>query len=189
LYQNTMKKLMITLPITVVTAAIFGAILAASIGTSESVYAQTNATNTTNTTNNNATGVESASQIENLTGDNTGLLQNSSDIASPSTGLTQGLEKEQTADTGGNMTAADKTAGQNATTAGGGGGANATTAANNTTAGQNATTAGQNATTAGGGGGANATTAANNTSGNQTSSENKTGNPLSNVPIIGQFFK
>jgi hypothetical protein len=182
LYQNTMKKLMITLPITVVTAAIFGAILAASIGTSESVYAQTNATNTTNTTNNNATGVESASQIENLTGDNTGLLQNSSDIASPSTGLTQGLEKEQTADTGGNMTAADKTAGQNATTAGGGGGANATTAANNTTA-------GQNATTAGGGGGANATTAANNTSGNQTSSENKTGNPLSNVPIIGQFFK
>ena len=150
-----MKKLMITLPITVVTAAIFGAILAASIGTSESVYAQTNATNTTN---NNATGVESASQIENLTGDNTGLLQNSSNIASPSTGLTQGLEKEQTADTGGNMTAADKTASQNATTAGGGGGANATTAANNT-------------------------------SGNQTSSENKTGNPLSNVPIIGQFFK
>ncbi|MDQ3868181.1 MAG: hypothetical protein M3250_01325 [Thermoproteota archaeon] len=128
-----MKKLMITLPITVVTAAIFGAILAASIGTSESVYAQTNATNTTN---NNATGVESASQIENLTGDNTGLLQNSSNIASPSTGLTQGLEKEQTADTGGNMTAADKTAGQNATTAGGGGGANATTAANNTSGNQ-----------------------------------------------------
>jgi hypothetical protein len=149
-----MKKLMITLPMTIVIAAMFGAIFASSIGTSESVYAQTNATNA----NNNATGVESASQIENLTGDNTGLLQNSSNIASPSTGLTQGLEKEQTADTGGNMTAADKTASQNATTAGGGGGANATTAANNT-------------------------------SGNQTSSENKTGNPLSNVPIIGQFFK
>jgi hypothetical protein len=151
-----MKKLMIIIPITGVIAAIFGAMLAASIGTLESVYAQTNATNATNTT-----GVGSASEIENLTGGtqgNTGLLQNSSDISSPSTGLTQGLEKEQTADTEGNMTAADKTAGQNATTAGGGGGGNATTTGNNTSA-------------------------------NQTSSENKTGNPLSDVPIIGQFFK
>jgi TolA-binding protein len=150
-----MKKLMIIIPITGMIAVIFGAMLAASIGTLESVYAQTNATNaTTNTT----TGVGSASEIENLTGGtqgNTGLLQNSSDISSPSTGLTQGLEKEQTADTEGNMTAADKTAGQNATTAGGG----------------------------------NATTTGNNTNANQTSSENKTGNPLSNVPIIGQFFK
>ena len=154
-----MKKLMIIIPITGMIAVIFGAMLAASIGTLESVYAQTNATNaTTNTT----TGVGSASEIENLTGGtqgNTGLLQNSSDISSPSTGLTQGLEKEQTADTEGNMTAADKTAGQNATTAGGGGG------------------------------GGNATTTGNNTNANQTSSENKTGNPLSNVPIIGQFFK
>ena len=161
---------MIIIPITGMIAVIFGAMLAASIGTLESVYAQTNATNaTTNTTS----GVGSASEIENLTGGtqgNTGLLQNSSDISSPSTGLTQGLEKEQTADTEGNMTAADITAGQNATTAG-----------------QNATTAGQNATTAGGGG--NATTTGNNTNANQTSSENKTGNPLSNVPIIGQFFK
>ena len=138
---------MIIIPITGMIAAIFGAMLAESIGTLESVYAQTNATNATNTT----TGVGSASEIENLTGDNTGLLQNSSDIASPSTGLTQGLEKEQTADTGGNMTAADTTAGQNATTAGGG--TNATSTAN------------------------------------QTSGGNKTGNPLSNVPIIGQFFK
>ena len=154
---------MIIIPITGMIAVIFGAMLAASIGTLESVYAQTNATNaTTNTTS----GVGSASEIENLTGGtqgNTGLLQNSSDISSPSTGLTQGLEKEQTADTEGNMTAADITAGQNATTAG------------------------QNATTAGGGG--NATTTGNNTNANQTSSENKTGNPLSNVPIIGQFFK
>ena len=148
---------MIIIPITGMIAVIFGAMLAASIGTLESVYAQTNATNaTTNTTS----GVGSASEIENLTGGtqgNTGLLQNSSDISSPSTGLTQGLEKEQTADTEGNMTAADITAGQNATTAGGGGG--------------------------------NATTTGNNTNANQTSSENKTGNPLSNVPIIGQFFK
>ena len=154
---------MIIIPITGMIAVIFGAMLAASIGTLESVYAQTNATNaTTNTTS----GVGSASEIENLTGGtqgNTGLLQNSSDISSPSTGLTQGLEKEQTADTEGNMTAADITAGQNATTAG------------------------ENATTAGGGG--NATTTGNNTNANQTSSENKTGNPLSNVPIIGQFFK
>src|SRR5215213_1528231 len=154
-----MKKLLIIIPITGVIAVIFGAMLEASIGTLESAYAQTNATNATN----NTAGVGSASEIENLTGDNTGLLQNSSDISNPSTGVTQGLEKEQTADTGGNMTAADTTAGQNATTAGG----------------QNATTAGgQNATTAGGG--ANATSTA-----NQTSSENKTGNPLSNIPIIG----
>jgi hypothetical protein len=156
-----MKKLLIIIPITGVIAVIFGAMLEASIGTLESAYAQTNATNATN----NTAGVGSASEIENLTGDNTGLLQNSSDITNPSTGVTQGLEKEQTADTEGNMTAADTTAGQNATTAG-----------------QNATTAGQNATTAGGG--ANATSTA-----NQTSSENKTGNPLSNIPIIGGLFK
>ena len=149
-----MKKLLIIIPITGVIAVIFGAMLEASIGTLESAYAQTNATNATN----NTAGVGSASEIENLTGDNTGLLQNSSDISNPSTGVTQGLEKEQTADTGGNMTAAD------------------------TTAGQNATTAGQNATTAGGG--ANATSTA-----NQTSSENKTGNPLSDIPIIGGLFK
>ena len=160
-----MKKLLIIIPVTGVIAVIFGAMLAPSIGTVESAYAQTNATNATNTT----AGVGSASEIENLTRDNTGLLQNSSDIANPSTGLTQGLEKEQTADTGGNMTAADTTAGQNATSAGGG---------------QNATSAGggQNATSAGGG--ANATSTA-----NQTSGENKTGNPLSNIPIIGGLFK
>jgi hypothetical protein len=173
-----MKKLMIIIPITGMIAVIFGAMLAASIGTLESVYAQTNATNaTTNTT----TGVGSASEIENLTGGtqgNTGLLQNSSDISSPSTGVTQGLEKEQTSDTEGNMTAADKTAGQNATTAGGGGG-NATTTGNNTSANQ----------TSSAGGGGNATTTGNNTSANQTSSENKTGNPLSDIPIIGGLFK
>jgi hypothetical protein len=36
---------------------------------------------------------------------------------------------------------------------------------------------------------ANTTTSANITSANQTSSENKTGNPPSNVPIIGELFK
>jgi hypothetical protein len=145
-----MKKLMIIIPITVVIAVIFGAMLAASIGTLESVYAQTNATNTT--TNGNQSDVTTASEIEGLTEDNTG------DIAGQNTGVTQGLEKEQTADTAGNMTAADETAGQNATTTGGG--ANATS-----------------------------TTSTNNTSVNQTSSENKTGNPLSNIPIIGELFK
>jgi hypothetical protein len=36
---------------------------------------------------------------------------------------------------------------------------------------------------------ANTTTSANITSANQTSSEKKTGNPPSNVPIIGELFK
>ena len=121
-----MKKLMIIIPITVVIAAIFGAMLAVSIGTLESVYAQTNATNTT--TNGNQSDVTTASEIEGLTEDNTG------DIAGQNTGVTQGLEKEQTADTAGNMTAADETAGQNATTTTGGG-ANATST-NNTSANQ-----------------------------------------------------
>jgi hypothetical protein len=49
----------------------------------------------------------------------------------------------------------------------------------------------QNVTTTIGNGSSNAntTTSANITSGNQTSSENKTGNPPSNVPIIGELFK
>ena len=119
---------MIIIPITVIIAVIFGAMLAASTGTMESVYAQTNATNTT--TNGNQSDVTTASEIEGLTEDNTG------DIAGQNTGLTQGLEKEQTADTAGNMTAADETAGQNATTTTtGDGGANATST-NNTSANQ-----------------------------------------------------
>ena len=49
----------------------------------------------------------------------------------------------------------------------------------------------QNVTTTIGNGSSNAntTTSANITSGNQTSSENKTGNLPSNVPIIGELFK
>jgi hypothetical protein len=160
--KYTMKKLLLIIPITVVIAVIFGAMLAASIGTLESVYAQTNATNTT--TNGNQSDVTTASEIEGLTEDNT------SDIGGQNTGLTQGLEKEQTADTAGNMTAADETAGQNATTTttAGGGGANTTTTANNTTANN---------------------TTANDTTANETSSQNNTGNPLSNIPIIGELFK
>jgi hypothetical protein len=160
-----MKKIMIMIPITVAITVIFGAaMLVASIGTFESVYAQTNATNTTNANNNTTTTAErtSAGDLENLTSGNTGLSQNRGDIANPTIGLAGGLEKEQTANTEGNMTAADKTAGQNATNTSDGGGSSSN---------------------------ANTTTTANNTSVNQTSSENKTGNPLSNVPIIGELFK
>jgi hypothetical protein len=155
-----MKKIMI-ITMTFVMAVIFGAMLAAYIGTLESVYAQTKATNSNNNTT--ITGVGSASDLENITRGNTSLSQNRGDIASPTIGLAGGLEKEQINDTEGNMTAADKTVGQNATSTtngGGGGSSNATT-----------------------------TTTANNTSENQTSSENKTENPLSNVPIIGDLFK
>jgi hypothetical protein len=147
-------------------AMAFGIIIVLAIGTigsSSSALAQTNTSagttgNTTGTTTGNATtngnqsDVTTTTEIENLTGDDTG---GGSDIGAPDTGFMQGLEKEQTSGTGGNMTAADKTAGQNAT----------------------------NATTTGGGGGANATTA------NETSSQNNTGNPLSDVPIIGELFK
>ena len=142
--KYTMKKLIIIIPITVIIAVIFGAMLAASTGTMESVYAQTNATNTT--INGNQSDVTTASEIEGLTEDNT------SDIASQNTGLTQGLEKEQTADTAGNMTAADETAGQNATTTDGGGSETSTNSTTADTAGNMTATdetAGQNATTIG----------------------------------------
>jgi hypothetical protein len=144
-------------------AMAFGIIIVIAVGAigSSSVVAQTNTSsgatggNTTGgtttgnaTTNGNQSGVTTASEIESLAGNNTG------EVASPNTGLMQGLEKEQTSETGGNLTAADKTAGQNATN-----------------------------TTTGGGGGTNATTS------NQSSSQNNTGNPLSNVPIIGELFK
>lgn len=154
---------MIITPIIVLTAIAFGVALAA-IGTSQLVHAQTNKTNAgatnatisgsnvtgpTNTTN--KTDIGTASKIENLTKGNAASLQNGSSLAGPSSGLTKGLEKEQTSDTAGKMTAADKTSGQNAS-------------------------------------GAN-TTAANNTGAYNASSQNKTGNPLSNLPVIGKFFK
>lgn len=90
-------------------AVIFGAMLAAYIGTLESVYAQTKATNSNNNTT--TTGVGSASDLENITRGNTSLSQNCGDIANPTIGLAGGLEKEQINDTEGNMTAADKTVG------------------------------------------------------------------------------
>ena len=164
-----MKKIMIMIPITFVIAVIFGAaMLSTYIGTLESVYAQTNATNTikannNNNYNNNTTAdVGSAADLENFTSGNTGLSQNRGDIANPTIGLAGGVEKEQSNDTEGNMTAADKTAGQNITSTTNGGGSS-----NN----------------------ANTTTTTNNTSANQTASQNNTGNPLSNVPIIGELFK
>jgi hypothetical protein len=162
-----MKKIMIIIPITFVIAVIFGAaVLSTYIGTLESVYAQTNTTNTIKANKNYNTttaDVGSAGDLENLTSGNTGLSQNRGDIANPTIGLAGGLEKEQINDTEGNMTTADKTAGQNITTTINGGDSSSSNA--------------------------NTTTTANNTSANQTSSENKTGNPLSNVPIIGDLFK
>jgi hypothetical protein len=88
--QYTMKKIMITIPITVAITVIFGAaMLEASIGTFESVYAQTNATNTTNA-NNNTADIRSAGDLENLTREgNASLSQNRGDIANPTIGLTR----------------------------------------------------------------------------------------------------
>jgi hypothetical protein len=45
----------------------------------------------------NQTGIGTASQMENLTSGNTGLLQNASDIGSQNTSLTGGMEQEQEA--------------------------------------------------------------------------------------------
>jgi len=155
-----MKKIMIMIPITVAITVIFeAAMLAASIGTFESVYAQTNATNTTNANNTTTAERTSAGDLENLTRGNTGLSQNRGDIANPTIGLSGELEKEQINDTEGNMTAADKSAGQNATNTSDSGGANTTTTANNTSVNQ---------------------TSSENKTGNP---------PLSNVPIIGELFK
>jgi hypothetical protein len=155
-----MKKIMIMIPITVAITVIFeAAMLAASIGTFESVYAQTNATNTTNANNTTTAERTSAGDLENLTRGNTGLSQNRGDIANPTIGLTGGLEKEQINDTEGNMTAADKTSGQNATNTSDSGGANTTTTANNTSVNQ---------------------TSSENKTGNPL---------LSDVPIVGELFK
>ena len=45
----------------------------------------------------NQTGIGTASQMENLTSGNTGLLQNASDIGSQNTSVTGGMEQEQEA--------------------------------------------------------------------------------------------
>jgi hypothetical protein len=56
---------------------------------------QQNQTNMTSTQQ-NQTGIGTASELENLTADNTGLLQNASDIGSQNTSMTEGLQQEQT---------------------------------------------------------------------------------------------
>ena len=168
----TMKTDVSRVSLVVIIAIVFGITLAA-IGAFELADAQTNKTKGTSTNATNNTGIGSARQIENLTRGNTALLENGSNNAN-SAGVMKGLEKEQTSDTAGNMTAADKTTGQKAT------GQNATS---QKATGQNATS--QNATNA-------STSSANNTkanSTNSTSSQNKTGNPLSNIPVIGKLFK
>jgi hypothetical protein len=175
----TMKTDVSRVSLVVIIAIVFGITLSA-IGAFELADAQTNKTKGTSTNATNNTGIGSAQQIENLTRGNTALLENGSNNAN-SAGVMKGLEKEQTSDTGGNMTAADKTTGQKAT------GQNATSqkatgqnATSQKATGQNATS--QNATSA-------STSSANNTKANSTSSQNKTGNPLSNIPVIGKLFK
>ena len=178
----TMKTDVSRVSLVVIIAIVFGITLSA-IGAFELADAQTNKTKGTSTNATNNTGIGSARQIENLTRGNTALLENGSNNAN-SAGVMKGLEKEQTSDTAGNMTAADKTTGQKAT------GQNATSqkatgqnATSQKATGQNATS--QNATNA-------STSSANNTkanSTNSTSSQNKTGNPLSNIPVIGKLFK
>ena len=178
---STMKTDVSRISLVVIIAIVFG-ITVAAIGAFELADAQTNKTKGTGTNATNNKDIGTARQIENLTKGNTALLENGSNNASPP-GITKGLEKEQTSDTGGKMTAADKTAGQKSS------GQNATSqnATSQNATSQNATSqnaTSQNATNA-------STTSANNTAakGNNTSSQNKTGNPLSNIPVIGKLFK
>jgi hypothetical protein len=66
----------------------------------------------------NQTGIGTASQMENLTSGNTGLLQNASDIGSQNTSVTGGMEQEQEAT---EATSPASTQQQDNQTAGGGG--------------------------------------------------------------------
>jgi hypothetical protein len=59
------------------------------------LFAQQNQTNMTSTQQ-NQTGIGTASELENLTADNTGLFQNGSDIGSQNTSMTEDLQQEQT---------------------------------------------------------------------------------------------
>jgi hypothetical protein len=65
------------------------------VGFVNPLFAQQNQTNMTSTQQ-NQTGIETASELENLTADNTGLFQNGSDIGSQNTSMTEGLQQEQT---------------------------------------------------------------------------------------------
>jgi hypothetical protein len=95
-------------------ASAFGLIVSA-MGTSwEPANAQTNTTtnastsgSSVNTTAGNTTDVGTSTELEKLTGSNADVMGNNTETASESTGLA-GLEKEQTSDTGGNMTEGDK---------------------------------------------------------------------------------
>jgi hypothetical protein len=95
-------------------ASAFGLIVSA-MGTSlEPANAQTNTTtnastsgSAVNTTAGNTTDVGTATELEKLTGSNADVMGNNTETASESTGLA-GLGKEQTSDTGGNMTEGDK---------------------------------------------------------------------------------
>jgi hypothetical protein len=80
----------------------------------EPANAQTNTTtnastsgSAVNTTAGNSTDVGTGTELEKLTGSNADVIGNNTETASESTGLA-GLEKEQTSDTGGNMTEGDK---------------------------------------------------------------------------------
>ena len=70
---------------------------AASNNTGAKMGNQTNQTGGSGGGQQNQTGIGTASQMENLTSGNTGLLQNASDIGSQNTSMTGGMEQEQEA--------------------------------------------------------------------------------------------
>ena len=70
---------------------------AASNNTGAKMGNQTNQTGGSGGGQQNQTGIGTASQMENLTSGNTGLLQNASDIGSQNTSVTGGMEQEQEA--------------------------------------------------------------------------------------------
>jgi hypothetical protein len=69
----------------------------ASNNTGAKLGNQTNQTGGSGGGQQNQTGIGTASQMENLTSGNTGLLQNASDIGSQNTSMTGGMEQEQEA--------------------------------------------------------------------------------------------
>jgi len=97
----------------VAVASAFVLIVSAIDTSFEPANAQTNTTtnastsgsavNTTAGNTTNTTDVGTATELEKLTGSNADVIGNNTETASESTGLA-GLEKEQTSDTGGNMT-------------------------------------------------------------------------------------
>ena len=98
----------------VAVASAFVLIVSAIDTSFEPANAQTNTTtnastsgSAVNTTAGNTTDVGTATELEKLTGSNADVIGNNTETASESTGLA-GLEKEQTSDTGGNMTEGDK---------------------------------------------------------------------------------